>query len=384
MISGGHCPPRHWPGRWVREILILAGEASGDLHGAKLAERLRILRPDLALAGTGGARMEEAGVTMLAKPEGVVGFVEVIRHLPWHWRLLKLLRARFATGNVALVILIDYPGFNMRVAAAAKAAGIPVLYYITPQVWAWKAGRLKTMAEVITRATVILPFEEELLRAHGIDATFVGHPLLDRAQAMPDRAEARRRIGLPEDGEVLALFPGSRPEEIVRHLADFVAVARQLEARRPGLRVVVSVAPTIDLRNAQIPFPMIRSASFDVLRAADVALCKSGTTTLEAAVAGCPCAIVYRTSPISYMIAKRLVKIAHIGLLNIVAGRRVAPEFVQDDFEPVRVADALLPLFAASSPERTAMLAGLGEVRARLGTPGASERVALMASGMVA
>lgn len=368
----------------MREILILAGEASGDLHGAKLAERLRILRPDLSLAGTGGDRMEAAGVTMLAKAEGVVGFVEVIRHIPWHWRLLNRLKERFASGNVALVILIDYPGFNMRVAEAAKAAGVPVLYYITPQVWAWKAGRLKTMADVITRAAVILPFEEELLRTHHIDATFVGHPLLDRAQSMPDRAEARRRIGLPEQGEILALFPGSRPQEIVRHLEDFVAVARQLEARRPGLRVVVSVAPTIELDAADIPFPMIRSASFDVLRAADVALCKSGTTTLEAAVAGCPCAIVYRTSPISYLIAKRLVKIAHIGLLNIVAGRRVAPEFVQDDFEPVRVADALAPLFDAASPERASMLAGLAEVRARLGTPGASERVAEMASGMVA
>ena len=368
----------------MREILILAGEASGDLHGAKLAERLRLVRPDLALVGTGGERMAQAGVTLLAQAEGGVGFVEVIRHLPRHWRLLNALRTRFAKGNVALVILIDYPGFNMRVAAAAKAAGIPVLYYITPQVWAWKAGRLKTMAEVITRAAVILPFEEALLRAHRIDATFVGHPLLDRAQTMPDRAEARRRIGLPVDGEVLALFPGSRPEEIRRHLSDFVAVARQLEERRPGLRVVVSVAPTIDLGAAALPFPMVRSASFDVLRAADVALCKSGTTTLEAAVAGCPCAIVYRTSPISYMIAKRLVKIAHIGLLNIVAGRRVAPEFVQDDFEPVRVADALMPLFDITSAERLAMLAGLAEVRGRLGTPGASDRVAEMASEMVA
>jgi lipid-A-disaccharide synthase len=367
----------------VREVLILAGEASGDLHGAALAEQLHRLRPDLALAGTGGARMRAAGVTMLEEHEGVVGFVEVIRHIPSHYRLLKRLTARLQSGTVSLVILIDYPGFNMRVAAAARAAGVPVLYYITPQVWAWKAGRMKTMARDITKAAVILPFEEQLLRDNGIDATFVGHPLLDRAVGIADKREARRRIGLPEDGEVLALFPGSRAQEILRHLDDFLAVARELERRRPGLHVVVSVAPTVQLDASRIPYPMVRSASFDVLRAADVALCKSGTTTLEAAVAGTPCAIVYRTSAISYAIAKWFVKIPNIGLLNIVAGRRVAREFVQDEFLPVPVADALSPLFDANSVERLAMIAGLDDVRHRLGNAGASAHVAQMASAMV-
>jgi len=367
----------------VREILILAGEASGDLHGAILAERLKARRPDLHLAGTGGSRMREAGVEMIEEHEGVVGFVEVLRHIPSHLRLLRTLKDRLASGRVGLVICIDYPGFNMRVAATAEAAGVPVLYYITPQVWAWRAGRMRTMARIITKAAVILPFEEQMLREAGVDATFVGHPLLDRAQAMPDKAEARRRIGLPEQGELLALFPGSRAQEIRRHLSDFVAVARELEQRRPGLRVVLSVAPTIEFRADEVPFPMVRSASFDVLRAADVALCKSGTTTLEAAVAGCPCAIVYRTSAISYAIARRLVRIPHIGLLNIVAGRQVAPEFVQDAFRPAPVADALSPLFDPRSPERERMEAGLAEVRAKLGTPGATERVAEMALGML-
>jgi lipid-A-disaccharide synthase len=368
----------------VREILILAGEASGDLHGAILAERLRALRPDVPITGTGGVRMRTAGVEMLEEHEGVVGFVEVLKHIPAHYRLLTRLTARFDAGRVGLVICIDYPGFNMRVAAQAARRGIPVLYYITPQVWAWRAGRLRTMAKIFTKAAVILPFEEALLRAHGIDATFVGHPLLDRAQALPSRAEARERLGLPVDGEILALFPGSRAEEIRRHLRDFLAVADELKRRRPRLQVVLSVAPTIDLRDDEVPVPLIRSASFDVLRAADVALCKSGTTTLEAAVAGTPCAIVYRTSPISYAIAKRLVKIEHIGLLNIVAGRTVAPEFVQEAFQPVPVADALEPLFDHAGAPRRAMEAGLAEVRAKLGSPGASMRVAEMAAGMLA
>jgi lipid-A-disaccharide synthase len=368
----------------VREILILAGEASGDLHGAILAERLQALRPGVPLTGTGGARMRAAGVTMLEEHEGVVGFVEVLRHIPAHYRLFKRLEARFASGAVGLVVCIDYPGFNMRVAAAAAARGIPVLYYITPQVWAWRAGRLKKMARVISKAAVILPFEEAMLREAGIDATFVGHPLLDRAQSLPAKAEARQRLGLSADGELLALFPGSRAEEIRRHMADFLAVADELRRRRPGLQVVLSVAPTIALRDDEVPVPLVRSASFDVLRAADVALCKSGTTTLEAAVAGTPCAIVYRTSPISYAIAKRLVKIEHIGLLNIVAGRRVAPEFVQHAFQTAPVADALEPLFDAQGAAREAMVAGLADVRARLGTPGASLRVAEMAAGMLA
>ncbi len=367
----------------MRDVLIIAGEASGDLHGAGVAERLRVLRPDVPLTGMGGERMEAAGVRLFERAEGVVGFVEVLRHLPAHLRLLRAVKAQLRSGHVGLVMLIDYPGFNLRVARAAHDAGVPVLYYITPQVWAWKPGRLKMMAEVITKAAVILPFEERLLRDAGIDTTFVGHPLLDRAAALPDRAEARRRTGLPLGREVLALFPGSRAQEIERHLKDFEAVARELQRRRPGLEVVVSVAPTIRLDASQVPFPMVRAQSFDVLRAADVALCKSGTTTLEAAVAGCPCAVVYKTSRITYAIARWLVSIPHIGLLNVVAGREVAPEFVQDAFTTDAVANALEPLFAEKSPARTRMLEGMADVRRSLGNAGAALRVADMASAMI-
>lgn len=365
------------------EILILAGETSGDMHGAALAEQLRATIPSVTLTGLGGERMQAAGVQLMARTTGIVGFVEILRHLPAHWLLLRQVRARVATGGVALVVCIDYGGFNLRAAAIARAAGVPVLYYITPQVWASRAGRLRTMARVITRAAVILPFEEDLLRAHGVDATFVGHPLLDRAAHLPTRAKARATLGLGERDQVLALFPGSRKQEIARHLADFLAVARDLERRRPGLKVVVSVAPGIAFDAGTMPYATVRAASFDVLRAADVALCKSGTTTLEAAIAGCPCAVVYRINALTYAVLKRIVRVTQIGLVNIVAGRSVAPEFVQDAFVPARVADALDPLFDADSPARVRMVSDLADVRARLGTPGASARVAAIAAGML-
>lgn len=367
----------------MRDVLILAGEASGDLHGAALAEQLHALRPDLHLMGTGGNRMRAAGVALLEQLDGVVGFLALFRYVPAHVALFRRIQAQLRGGNVALVVLIDYGFFNLKVGAAAKAAGVPVLYFITPQVWASRAGRMKVMADVVTKAAVILPFEEALLKANGVNATFVGHPLLDRARDLPGQAEARRRLGIPADREVLALFPGSRAGEIKRLLDDFLAVARELERRRPGLHVVVSVAPSVKLDPARVPYQMVGSASLEILRAADVALCKSGTTTLEAAVAGCPCAIVYRTGKVDYAIARRIVKIPHIGLLNIVAGREVAREFVQDAFEPIAVADTLEPLFDKQSRARSDMIAALGEVRAKLGEPGAAARVARMASEMV-
>lgn len=372
-------PP--WPGRLVREVLFVAGETSGDLHAAGVAAELRRRAPERPLAGIGGDRMARAGVALLEHTDrlAVMGFTEVLKHIPRHWLLLRAVRRRLREGSVGLVILIDYPGFNMKVARAARAAGVPVLYYITPQVWAWGAGRLAEMARTVTRAAVILPFEEQLLRDHGISATFVGHPLLDRARSLPTREAARTELGLPAEAPVLALFPGSRAQEIDRHLDAFVATARELERRVPGLRPVVSVAPGIALDAARCPYPLVHGASFTVWRAADAALSKSGTSTLEAAVAACPLVVAYRTGALSYAIARRVVTIPRIGLVNVVAGREVAPELIQEALEPRRAADLLEPLLAHGTPERTAMLAGLAEVRERLGEAGAAGRVATLA-----
>jgi lipid-A-disaccharide synthase len=368
----------------VRDILFVAGEASGDLHAAGVAAELRARGAHYRLIGIGGDAMRAAGVELIEHVEqlAVMGFVEVLRHVPKHWALLRALRRRIRSGNTALLVLIDYPGFNMKLAAEAKSAGVPVLYYITPQVWAWGAGRLSALANTVTRAAVILPFEEKLLREHGVATTFVGHPLLDRIERLPTRTEARTQLGMPNEATMLALFPGSRAQEIARHLDAFVLTARELERRRPGLRVVVSAAPHVKLDESACPYPIVRSASFTVLRAADAAMCKSGTTTLEAAVAGCPLVVAYRTNALTYAAARRLVKIPHIGLVNVVAGRQVAPEFVQDALQPNAVADALEPLLSANSSARAQMVAELARVRESLGTAGAADRVATMALEM--
>lgn len=330
--------------------------------------------------------MREAGVTLIAHVEelAVMGFIEPLKRAPRFLRLRRDLRARIESGRVALVVLIDFAGFNMKVASLATAANVPVLYYITPQVWASRAGRLNSLSRTISRAAVILPFEEAILRAHGIDATFVGHPLLDSALSLPSREEARRAVGVGPDEKLLALFPGSRRQEVERHLDLFVATAHELQRRDRALKVIVSAAPHVSIPSDRCPYPQLPSASILLLRAADAAMCKSGTTTLEATVALCPMVVAYKTDPITYRLAKYLVKIPFIGLVNVLAGREVAREFVQEALRPVDVADALEPLLDRASPARAEMVAQLAQVRDMLGEAGAARRVAAMAVEMAA
>ncbi|MEQ8329676.1 MAG: lipid-A-disaccharide synthase [Longimicrobiales bacterium] len=361
-------------------VLILAGEASGDHHGAAVVRALRERLPGVRLVGTGGAALAEQGVELLAGLDdlAVMGFVEVLSRLGFFRRLEKQVATVLDEG-VDLVVPIDYPGFNMRAMATAHDRGIPVLWYIAPQVWAWKARRARRLAEQADRVAVILPFEEPLLRAEGADARFVGHPLLERPDDVTDHASFAAAAGLDPSRPILGLLPGSRRQEIERHLTLFVETARRVQQARPDVQPVLGRAPTVEreaLSGSGLP---VVDDTRALQRHARAALVKSGTSTLETALEETPFVTTYRTSALTFWIARRLVRVDHIALANLVAGARVVPEILQGDATPSRLTEALLPLLEADSPARRAQLDGFRRIRGALGTPGAAGRVADLA-----
>jgi lipid-A-disaccharide synthase len=365
-------------------FLLLAGEPSGDLHGAHVATALLRRFPDARLIGTGGERMEAAGVTCLAGLDelAVMGFAEVVARLPYFLELQKRVEGILAGGGVDLVLPVDYPGFNLRITESAHRLGVPVVYYIAPQVWAWKARRAGRLARAADRIAVILPFEEELFRAHGGRARFVGHPLLDEAATLPDREAFAASVGADPARPLLAVFPGSRGQELRRHLAPFLDAADRLVQARPALQPVVARAQGLPMDLPRfLPSGALLGSTPDsraLLAYARGGLLKSGTTTLEAALAGLPSVVAYRTHPLTWRIARRIVRVDHVALANLVAGDRVMPELLQDRANGREMADALLPLLD-DGPAREDSLRGLARVRARLGEPGAADRVAALA-----
>jgi lipid-A-disaccharide synthase len=365
-------------------ILLLAGEASGDLHGSHVARELRQTIPGVRLVGLGGDRMRAEGVHLLADLSelAVMGFAEVVGRLPFFLSLEKRLTRLLESGAVDLVLAIDYPGFNLRMAGVASRLRIPVVYYIAPQVWAWKPHRTRVLARAADRIAVIFPFEVPIFEAEGGRVEHVGHPLLDEPRERADRTDFARAHGFDPAREILAVFPGSRGQELRRHLCPFLEAARLLVERRPGLQIGVALAPGVSrsaLEGVVQANPGVRIVDDGqgLLQHARGALVKSGTTTLEAALAGVPFIVAYRTHPVSWRIAQRLVRVPHIALANLVAEARVVPELLQDAATPEGLAGALGPLLE-DGPPRAQMEDALAQVRARLGTPGASARVAAM------
>jgi lipid-A-disaccharide synthase len=367
--------------------LIVAGEASGDLHGAGLVHELKRLAPEAEIFGIGGDGMAAAGMELLfhIRDMAVIGFTEVLRHLRFFHRVMRTLEEEVARRRPAIVVLIDYPGFNLRFAARlrARCEQPKILYYIAPQVWAWGAKRIPKMARLVDQMAVVFPFEAPLFQSAGIPTEFVGHPLLEGLRPKLNTATFFARYQIDAARPLLGLLPGSRRQEIERLLPDMVTTARLLRQTIPGLQIALAMAPTLPetLYRTLIKEDDIRlvvNATYEVMRDSSACLVCSGTATLETACFETPLAVVYRVSRLSYEIGKRVVKLPHIGLVNVVAGRQIVPEFIQNDFVPERVAPALAK-FIHDDGYRAEAKRALAEVRTKLGTPGASRRTAELA-----
>lgn len=371
----------------LRQVMIVAGEASGDIYGADLVNEVVSRDPLTRFFGIGGDRMREAGVDILVESSAmaVMGLVEVAKHFRVIASAYLKLRRILLDSPPDLLILIDYPGFNIRLAKAAKKAGVKVLYYISPKVWAWKAGRIKTIAASVDRMAVIFPFEVPLYERVGANVTFVGHPMLDRVVVSNSRDEAATGLGLVPSQPVIGLFPGSRKSEIERILPAIAAAAGLLRKRCPEIQFVVPLASTLGendilphLQQAGIQAKIVRGQIHNLIRACDAIMAVSGTVTLEIALVGTPMVIIYRLAPMTYEIARRVVKIDHIGLCNIVAGKTLVRELIQDAASPVAIAAEIDAILAQPEYARN-MRESLATVKDKLGGGGAAARTAVLA-----
>lgn len=365
--------------------MIIAGEASGDRHGAKLVTAMRQRHTDLCFWGVGGGALKAAGVHILvdAATLAVVGITEVIAKLSSLTAALRTVKDALRRLKPDLLILIDFPDFNLHLAAFAKKIGIPVLYYISPQIWAWRPGRVKKIKRRVDHMAVILPFEADFYRRHDVPVTFVGHPLLDTlAPPRPDTSRVEPVVGL---------LPGSRDGEVLRHLPVMLSAARLLRKQLPGYRFLVSVAPGLDLdmvstlvqhHAGALPVEIVTGGAGRILSRCCLAVAVSGTVTLEAAISGTPTVIIYRVSALSYGLGRLLVRVDNIGLVNLIAGRRLCPELIQKQATAGNIARTLCAMLR-DREELQRLSRRLFDLRARLGGPGASRRVADIACQML-
>jgi lipid-A-disaccharide synthase len=371
------------------EIMMVTGEASGDLYGALLAEELRRLRPDLRLVGVGGRAMASAGVDIILDSSGlsVVGIWEAIVRLGKLRKAMNRVSREIRARKPDLVVLIDYPGMNLRLARVARRSGIKVMYYVSPQVWAWGGGRVKTVRQNVDKMVVILPFEEAIYRRAGVDATYVGHPLMDVVRTEVDRETFYRQIGLPAGKRLVTLLPGSRRQELRQHLGPMAGAARILARRFEDLGFVLVTLPGLEgvvkeqLAKQEARIPVVCDSRYEAIAYSDVAITCSGTVTLEAALLGTPMVVVYRLALFSWVLGRMMVRVPYISLVNLVARRRLVPELIQSEVNAQSLAEEAGRILGDDRTRR-GLLEGLGQVRARLGSGGATRRAAEIAASL--
>jgi len=369
-----------------KRILMIAGEASGDLHGAKLASALLRADSKVSLEGVGGRLMKSAGVDLMGDIQdlGVVGVVEVLSHWGSIWNIYRKVRERLYQKPPDLVVFIDYPDFNLRMARIARGVGVPTVYYIGPQVWAWRRGRVRTIARLIDKMLVIFPFEKEFYDTAGVDCEFVGHPLLDDLDALPPRTTLRSRLGLHPDRTTIGLLPGSRRQEVSRLLPAMLQAMGRLKKRVPQLQLVLAVAPSLDSGVVEsivsgfgsgLGVVSIPGRADEVISASDAVVVASGTATLQAAIHETPMVIVYKVSGLTYLLGRMLIQTEHIGLANLVAGKRIVPELLQSSVTGQEIEEEVYRILT-DTVYTEEIRKGLSQVRAKLGSPGASARAA--------
>jgi lipid-A-disaccharide synthase len=364
-------------------IMISCGEASGDLYAGALAEALRRREPGCRLIGFGGPRLERAGASLTGDYRGlaVTGLTEALRVLPRSYAMYRRLVAQAKDVRPDVLVAIDFPDFNFRLASAMRRLDIPVVYYISPQLWAWRHGRIHAMKRFAARVLVIFPFEADIYERAGIPVEFVGHPLVDLIPPPKPRGAFLESLRLSPIAPTVALLPGSRPNEVAATAATLADAARLLVERVPGVQFVVARAPHLPdalfapLAGAGLPLAIAADRTDDALENADVVITASGTATVQTALHGKPMVIVYRLSPLTYRLGRRFVRVDTFGMVNLVAGRTIVPELIQDAFTPARVA-AEAERFLTDEAYAAATRTALAEVKARLGATGASERAA--------
>jgi lipid-A-disaccharide synthase len=374
--------------------MISCGEASGDLYATALMAELRALHPNVEVFGFGGPRLRDAGADLVGDYEGmtVTGLVEAASVLRRAWQMRAALCEAARLRRPDVFVAIDFPDFNFRLLPPLHEMGVPIVYYVSPQLWAWRAGRVETIKRYVDRMLVIFPFETAIYEQAGVPVEFVGHPLVDLAVARRTRQQLLADVGFDASKPVLALLPGSRPNEVRPLLPGLVAAVRLMTSRVPGLQVLIARAPALDntlftplddLRRAGVPVAVVEQATDDVLVASDAVVTASGTATVQTALHGRPMVMVYRLSPLTYAIGRTFVRVTTYGMVNLVAGRRIVPELIQHEFTPERVADETVPLLT-DRQRIDQMTRDLGEVRARLGASGASRRAAQAVADVMA